>query len=832
MLDAPAHALPPEAVTRALETDAATGLTAAEAAARLARFGPNRPAPPRRPRYLRLALDQLLDPLVALLVAATAVSVAIGDKVEGAAIAAVLVLNGVLGFWQEVAAERAIDALSEGFTQTAIVLRDGVAHQVPAERVVPGDLLRLTEGDRVAADARLVDQSGLELDESALTGESLPVSKQDDPVPEATPLAERTPVVFAGTSVTRGSGRAVVYATGAATELGQIEALTASAKPPPTPLERRLARLARQMVAVGIVVTALLTGAMLLRGEPLHESFLVGVAVAVAAVPEGLVATVTAALALGARAMARRGAIVRRLEAIQTLGETTVICTDKTGTLTQNRITVAALRPAEGVDERELLSAAVLASSAHMTDPLEHALHVAASARGIDRDELLTGRAFVHALPFDSERKCMTVVYDREGRRHAYTKGAPEVVAARARQDGSLVDAADLWAAEGLRVLAIASRPVEAAQVVDERVEEGLDLLGVIAFQDPLRATAAASLAAAARAGIGVRMITGDHPATARTIARALGLPEEDVVARATPADKLALVEALQDTGEIVAVTGDGVNDAPALRRADVGVAMGCGGTEAARQAAAVVLTDDDFATIVAAVEEGRRIGDNIRKFVAFLLSANLGEVLVFAVAVVAGLGAPLAVIQILVVNLVTDGLPALALARDPALPGTMMSPPRGGTRLFDPRSWMALALVGVTVGATTLAAFACGRAFGGGAAQTMAFATLALSELVVVFGIRSPETPAWRLARNPWLLAGALGSAVLVVALIYVPAAHEAFSTTALGPLEAVLVAAFSIAPLAALELGKAIACRRARGERLSKPRRLRASWSSTADR
>ena len=335
----------------------------------------------------------------------------------------------------------------------------------------------------------------------------------------------------------------------------------------------------------------------------------------------------------------------------------------------------------------------------------------------------------------------------------------------------------------------------------------------MIALHDPLRATAAHSIAAARRAGIGVRMVTGDHPATARTIARALGLDESAVLARATPADKLALVESLQDAGEVVAVTGDGVNDTPALRRADVGVAMGRSGTEAARQAAAVVLTDDDFATIVAAVEEGRRIGDNIRKFVAFLLSANLGEVLVFAVAVVAGLGPPLAVIQILVVNLVTDGLPAVALARDPALPQTMTSPPRRGTRLFDTRSWMALAFIGGTVGAATLAAFGAGRAFGGGVAQTMAFATLALSELVLVFGIRSPEMPAWRLPPNRWLLGSVLGSGALIAALIYAPAAHEGFSTTMLGPPEAAVVAVLAIAPLVVVELGKLVVRRRTRG-------------------
>ena len=799
------HSLPAREVARVLAADL-TGLSSAEADARLRRYGPNRPRRARRPPYLHLFLNQLANPLVALLVAATAVSVAIGDTIEGIAIGAVLVVNGALGFWQEVTAERAIRALSQAFTLGAVVVRDGIERAIDAADVVPGDLLVLREGERVAADARLVEEHALEVDESALTGESLPVAKGVEEVPAETPLAERCSMVYAGSGVTRGRARALVVATGTATELGQVEALAAEAKPPPTPLERRLARLARQMVAVGVTLTLGLAGAMLLHGEPVHEAFLVGVAVAVAAVPEGLAATVTAALALGARAMARRGAIVRRLEAIETLGETTVICTDKTGTLTENQIRVAALRPAAGIDERELLSAAVLASSAResegrvLGDPVEAALLLAAMERGISRDSLLAEREFVHEIPFDSDRKRMTVVYAGDGSRRAYMKGAPEIVLARASAVGDLSETASAWAEEGFRVLAVAAREVADYVALDDSMEVEFELLGVVAFHDPLRAAAADALADAREAGVAVRMLTGDHPATARTIGRALGLPDEAIVARATPADKLALVEELQRRGEVVAVTGDGVNDAPALRRADVGVAMGRGGTEAAREAAAIVLTDDDFATIVAAIREGRRIGDNIRKFVAFLLSANFGEVVVFAVAIAAGLGPPLAVIQVLLVNLVTDGLPALALAQDPATARTMLSPPRSGSRLFDRRLWFALAAVGMLVGAVTLAAFAAGHAFQSGA-QTMAFATLALSELVVVFGMRSTGVPAWRLPRNPWLTASAIGSALVVAAAVYLPQAHDAFSTVALDVWQALVVLALAVIPLAGFE-------------------------------
>lgn len=825
-----AHALSAREVARALDSDTNAGLTTAAAAQRLARYGSNRPRHPQRPPYARLLLNELLDPLVLLLVAATVISVAIGDVVEGAAIAAVLVVNGALGFWQEVTAERAILALSETFTQRAVVVRGGAITEIAADEVVPGDVLLVGEGDRVAADGRVLEERGLEVDESMLTGESLPVAKRSDALPTETPLAERTSMVYAGSAVTRGSGRALVCATGPATELGRIEGLAATAKAPPTPLALQLGRLSRQMVAVGVLVTVLLAAAMLARGEPLHEAFLVGVAVAVAAVPEGLAATVTAALALGARAMARRGAIVRRLEAIETLGETTVICTDKTGTLTENRIRVAALRPAKGVDERELLAAAILASTARTGaggptgDPIEQALLLAAMERGVRPDELLAERDLLEVLPFDSDRKRMTIVYEEAGGCRAYMKGAPEVVAERAAADDTLAEVALTWAGMGLRVLAVSVRDVDGGGALGD-VEEDHVLVGVIALHDPLRETAAPSLHVARSAGIDVRMLTGDHPATARTIGRALGLDDDAIVARATPADKLELVETLQRGGDVVAVTGDGVNDAPALRRADVGVAMGRSGTEAAREAAAIVLTDDDFATIVAAVEEGRRIGDNIRKFVAFLLSANLGEVLVFGAAIVAGLGAPLAVIQVLIVNLVTDGLPAVALARDPASGRTMTSPPRRSTRLFDAPMWLALGSIGVLVGGATLAALLAGRAFGGGTAQTMAFATLALSELALVFAIRSPRAQAWQLPRNDWLLASVAGSAALVAAIVYLPVAHEPFATVSLGISEGLVVAALAIAPLLIVESGKGLARfarRRSQGAEAISARRL----------
>jgi Ca2+-transporting ATPase len=804
------HAAPGETVVRGLGTDAEHGLTAAEAAARLEQVGRNEPSRQRRPRYAQLALHQVVDPLVALLVAATAISVAMGDTTEGIAIAAILVLNGVLGFWQEAGAERAILALSTAFSQSALVVRDGAEAEIDAAEVVPGDVLLVQAGDRVAADARIVATNGLDVDESALTGESLPAAKTARPVPEQAPLAERASMLYAGTGVTRGAARAVVTDTGSRTELGRIETLAAAAKAPTTPLTRRLGALAQQMVVVGVAVTLVLGAIIVVRGGAWNDAFLTSVAVAVAAVPEGLAATVTAALALGARAMAKRGAIVRRLSAIETLGETTEICTDKTGTLTQNEIRVADLRTAADVGEGELLRAAVFASSTIQVagravgDPIEVALELAALERGA-----LDGGAppVVGELAFSAERKRMTVVRAVDGAAHAFTKGAPEAVAACAEEaPPALVAAAEGWAAEGFRVLAVATRPLAADAAVDETVEAGLRMIGVVALHDPLRASAAPSVAAARDAGIHVRMITGDHPATAATIGRALGLDADAIHARATPADKLALVEELQAGGAVVAVTGDGVNDAPALRRADIGVAMGRSGTEAAREAATIVLTDDDFATIVAAVAEGRRIGDNIRKFVAFLVSANFGEVLVFAVAVTAGMGAPLAVIQVLLVNLVTDGLPALALARDPGMPETMHSPPRRGTVLFDRRMWQALGAIGVVVGAATLTAFLIGRGSDDDVAKTMAFATLALSELALVYGMRSPTVAAWHAPRNRWLDLSVVGSVAVVAFVVYFPGGHSAFGTVSLGVADGVTSLLLALAPLAAVETFKAL--------------------------
>jgi Ca2+-transporting ATPase len=809
-----------EAVERALATDSTSGLDAAEAELRLGTYGPNTLARAERPHYALIAIRQFLDPLVGLLVAAALVSLAIGERLEAAAIGAIVLLNGLLGFFQEARAERAVVALRDALRQMATVVRDGRERTIPAQGLVPGDVVILREGERVPADGRVAVAAGLSADESMLTGESLPVDKTADASGADVPLAERSSMAYAGTAVTRGRGSVLVTATGSLTELGRIAGLTEGAKPPPTPLQRRVRGLTQVMVVVGILVTGVLGGAMLARGESVEDAFLVGVSVAVAAVPEGLAATVTIALALGARAMAERGAIVRRLVAVEALGSATVIASDKTGTLTENRLRVAATRPARGREVDDVLTASALASSARIVDgehepelvgdPVDAALVLAAHDRGLSSSVLLADRAPAHEIPFDPLRKRMTIVYAENGGRHAYVKGALEVLLARsdATDDEAreLEESARVLASDGLRVIAVASRRLEDAAMDDDAIESGLTMIGLVALHDPLRATAAAAVTRAHEAGLRVEMVTGDHPVTAAAIGRELGLPGERIHARVTPAEKLELVERLQADGDVVAVTGDGVNDAPALRRADVGVAMGRSGTEAAREAAEIVLTDDDFATIVGAIREGRRISDNIRKFIAFLLSANLGEVALFAIAIVAGLGVPMAVVQVLVINVLTDGLPAIALTQDPAEAGVMQRPPERGDRLFTARGWAALAAVGSLVGLAALAAFLAGDADVPGEAETMAFATVAFAELALVFALRSPIRPFWEAPRNRYLLASVALSAALVVLAVYVPGLNGPLATVPLDVTQVTIVLALSAVPFVLVELGKGV--------------------------
>ncbi|HET6643152.1 MAG TPA: cation-transporting P-type ATPase [Gaiellaceae bacterium] len=812
----PPHALAAELVVDELGTDVRRGLSEEEATGRLERIGPNELAVRERPNYVAVALRQLADPLVALLAAAAAVSAGIGQGIEAVVIAAIVALNFCLGFIQEVRAEHAVLALRKAVDLQAVVVRGGSEHVVPARVLVPGDVILLEAGDRVPADARLAAATGLAVDESALTGESVPVDKGVEAIDLGAALAERTSLVFAGTAVTRGRARAIVLSTGAAMEIGRIAALASAAKPPPTPLQRRLARLSRRLALAGGVLTVVLATAMVAQGETLQDSFLVGVAVAVAAVPEGLGAVVTIALAQGATAMARRGAIVRRLAAIETLGETTVIATDKTGTLTLNELHVAAVEAAYERKPHEVLAAGALASTAG--DPIDTALVRAAREAGLEPDD---ADERLDEIPFDALRRRVTVLYSHpSGAGRLVVKGAPEAVLPRC--DLSATDAerfdrlAEEWGRRGLRILAVAERELTQHVGSLEQAEESLATVGLVGLHDPVRPAVPAAVETAHGAGIDVVMVTGDHPTTAEAVARELGIQdgaaEPKVLARVEPVDKLRLVERLQSRGEIVAVTGDGINDAPALRRADVGISMGRSGTEAAREASDVVLTDDDFSTIVAAIREGRRIGDNLRTFLAFLLSANAGEVVLFAVAVLAGLGAPMTVVQVLAVNLLTDGLPAIALARDPASADTMRRPPAHLGTLLGRELTLALVAAGLGVGLAATGAYLVGREVDPGAAQTMAFATIALAELVLVFAVRTPHRPAWRGSRNETLMVAVIGSVLVVAAAIYVPLGRELTGTEALGPFELGVVLALAVAPAALVEVAKAARRLRAR--------------------
>ena len=811
---AQAHARSAAEVAQALGSDVAAGLGAREAAARLEAVGHNELPRPTRPDYGRIALRQVLDPLVALLLAAAVVSLAIGEGIEGTAIAAIVVLNATFGFWQEVGAARAVLALHEAVTLRAVVVRDGEPLELPARDLVPGDLVRLREGDRVPADARIVSATGLEVDESALTGESVPVAKGGREVAVETELAERESMAYAGTAVTRGAGLGLVVSTGPRTEQGEIATMTERAVPPPTPLERRFTRLATGLVGVGVLITVALAGAMLLQGESMRESFLLGVSVAVAAVPEGLAATVTIALALGAREMARRGAVVKTLSAIETIGEATVVCADKTGTLTQNHLRLERLEPVARATRSEVLAAAYAAAEAEI-DPVDRALLFAARADGLPSPGLV-----VRSIPFDPTRKRATVVVREDGRLRSVVKGAPEVVLALGndeRPERERLEAlASEWAADGLRVLALAELELEDEDGPEAELEIGARPLGLVGLADPLRPEAAASVQAARDEGLSVRMLTGDHPRTALAIGHELGLSDDEIVSRCTPAEKLALVERLEREGEVVVVTGDGVNDAPALRRAHVGVAMGRGGTQAAREASSIVLTDDNFATIVAAVHEGRRIAGNIRSFLAFLLSANVGEVVLFAAAVVSGLGAPMTVVQVLTVNLLTDGPPAIALARDPA---GRLAFRRGAMKDLLGRGLAgALLVVGVAVGLVALVAFLTVRELRPEAAQTAAYATVALAELVFVFSCRAEVHPAWRLPRNRHLEAAVLVSLAVLAATLYLPALHEPFGTVSPSLEELAVVVVLAVVPAIAAETWKAVVRRRRGSDRPDK--------------
>jgi Ca2+-transporting ATPase len=804
------------------------GLTDAEAGRRLAEVGRNElPREAGRSRW-RILVGQFGSPLVWLLLGAAAVSGLLGDVVDTIAIGTIVVINALVGYAQEHRAETALLALTAMTAPRARVARGGRVAVVEAAEVVPGDLLVVEAGDVVAADARLVEAHALTANEAALTGESLPVEKTAAPSPPDTPLAERRDLLFMGTTLATGTGRAEVVATGTRTELGHVARLVSTAEQGPTPLERRLARVGASLLVLCVVVVLVVAALGLLRGERPLDVLLSAVSLAVAAVPEGLPAIVTIALAVGVQRMAARHVLVRRLAAVEALGCATVICTDKTGTLTTG---VMAVREVWGEDHRAVLAAAAACCDADLGpddqggsgDPTEVAILAAAAARGLRREDIERDNPRVDVAPFDSERRWMAIER-RDGR--AYFKGSVEALVGPGPGPDAALAAATEMAARGLRVLAVA---VGAGAPAEPRRAR---LVGLLGLADPPRTEAIAAVAAARRAGIRTVMITGDHPATALAIGRELGIvgaaddPAEVVHARATPAQKLEIVRGWKARGGVVAMTGDGVNDAPALREAHVGIAMGKTGTEVAREASDMVLADDDYASIVAGVEEGRGVFENIRKSLLYLLSGNVGELLVMLAAAVLGLPLPLLPLQILWVNLVTDGLPALGLVMDPADAEALRRPPRRPDEpMLGGPEWRLIVAVGALHGALTLGLYAWALRRGGLAeARTLAFSTLVFGQLFLSVGFRHREKILWTLGvfTNLRLVAIMVFSALLQTALTVIPPARTLFHLTALSPGRALVPVVAGLVPVTLLELSKLATRARAarRGEIRTRPR------------
>jgi len=928
-----AHARTVEDVLSALQSDPRRGLSEAEARARLARHGRNELAAERPLPGWRRFLAQFQDTLVVLLLVATGISAGLWAferdtelPYEAIAILAVVLLNAAMGYVQQSRAEAAVAALRRMTAAHAHVVRDGKRESVASTDVVPGDVIFVEEGDTIPADARLVRSAALQTAESALTGESLPVSKDTRPVAADAVVGDRHDMVFSGTTATSGRGRAVVVATGMRTEMGRIAGLLERTAEEATPLQKELDRVGKRLGAMVVAIAAVTITTIVVvenvSGSALFEVLILGVALAVAAVPEGLPAVVTAVLSLGVQRAARRNALVRHLSAVETLGSANVIASDKTGTLTRNEMTVRVVVTASGrvrfsgsgyrpegevlregggaidgplaVELTRALSAADRANNAVLQerggqwvvhgDPTEGALIVAARKAGLESAALEARFARLAEVPFSSERKLMSTVHgdaERQERVLAVTKGAPDVLLARCTRESvgedsraldaprrdAILRANEELAGEALRTLAVAYRalPREAfdPEDVGEDIEADLVFLGLIGMIDPPRPEAVAAVARTRAAGIRPIMITGDHPVTASVIAKELGIADDgrtlsgpeiermsdadlaraaggvSVYARVTPEHKLRIVRALRQGGAVVAMTGDGVNDAPALKTADIGIAMGVTGTDVSKEAADMVLADDNFATIVAAVEEGRGIYANIRKFLRYLLASNVGEVMTMFFGVLfaetLGLSAqagvvvlPLLATQLLWINLVTDGAPALALGVDPIDPGVMSYPPRPPEeRVITPTMWAGIVFVGAVSAAGTLlmvdVSLPGGFVDGAGSlrfAQTMAFTTLVFFSLFTIFSARSEERSAFAfMFANGWLWGAIALALALQAAVVYTPFLQRAFSTVALAPRDWLLCAAMGSSVLWLTEAGK-LALRGLRRVRQAAPR------------
>jgi len=900
------HALPVERAIEIAGSDAERGLSFAEARRRLEQYGYNELVTARRRSVLQEFIGQFTDFIVLVLIGAALVSgPLLGEWTDAIAILVIVVLNGILGFIQEYRAEQALEALKRLTAPTAEVLREGALHEIPAREVVPGDILIIETGDMLPADARLISTRNLSVDQAVLTGESEPVSKNAEAVlPPDTPVAERSNMVYSSTIAVRGRGRALVTATGFQTEFGRIARLVQEIGPEQTPLQVQLERVGRYLVYAALVIVAVIFVLGVARGQEIVEMFLVAVSLAVAAIPEGLPAVVTIALALGVRRMAARNALIRRLRSVETLGAASVVCSDKTGTLTENQMTVRRVItpersievtgegyvpqgtfstdstrvPHEAMDLQAVLRVGVLSSTAELArepgdgrwtirgDPTEGALVVAAAKAGYRCEQEPEEYTFVEELPFDSERKRMSIVYTYRGdgrgpralaaevppgTRVAFVKGAAEAIlplCTHVQREGRVVplgpaerreymDINNYLGQQALRVLAMAYRTVPAeVPLVPEAVERDLVFVGMAAMIDPPRAGAREAVRTAQEAGITVVMITGDQHNTALAIARELGIFEDGqvsltgaqmeeisderlaeivdrvrVYARVSPEHKLRIVRAWKARDQVVAVTGDGVNDAPALKEADIGVAMGITGTDVSKEASDMVLADDNFSTIVAAVEEGRTIFDNIRRFIQFMLSCNTGEVLTLFIAGLLGLPLPLLPIQILWINLATDSLPALALGVEKAEPGTMQRPPRSPREGIITRPMaVAIGYQGLLIGLAALAAFAIeiyGLGRGVERARVLAFSTSILAQSLHAFNLRSRYSLfTIGFFTNRWMVYAFLAVAIANLAIIYVPFFQPIFATLPLSLADWAIIIGLGLLPLLTIQGARVI--------------------------
>jgi len=784
------------------------GLSDAEARELLQTRGPNEIRQDEMPSAWSLFLGQLKSPMVLILLGACALAAALGEVADAVAIGVIVVLNAVVGFLQEHRAEKALLALRAMTAPRARVIREGRTLMIAAREVVPGDLLVLESGDIVAADAHLLEAHVLSTNDALLTGESMPVQRRSDPIPEGAPLAERFDHVFLGTTVLTGTALARVVATGRGTEMGKIAELLATAEAGDTPLQVQLEKVSASLLRLCLGIVAIVGILGLIRGGSWLDVLIASVSLAVAAVPEGLPAVVTIALAMGVQRMASRNVLVRRLPAVETLGSTTMICTDKTGTLTTG---VMSVRELWGPDHDEVLRAATSCTEAELNadggvgDPTELAILVEAAERELRRPDIERDNPRVAVFPFDPDLKRMAI---RRADGLLYVKGAPErllplsVVAPPGVDDAILA-----MSARGLRVLGVAiGRGPEV---------EDLEFLGLIGIADPPRPEAIAAIAAARRGGIRTVMITGDHPVTAHAIARELGVlgpmdqPDQVVYARATPEDKIRIVRSAKEAGEVVAMTGDGANDAPAIREAHIGLAMGKTGTEVTREAAAVVLLDDNFASIVEGVREGRTIYENIRKTLLYLLTGNTAELIVMFAASLAALPLPLLPLHLLWINLLTDGLPALALVMDPPGADVLERPPRDPAEpMLGRPQWTWVVLTGLLEAVVVMATYVATLPLGLPMARNMAFSTLVFSELFRAFAARSQTRTFLEVGAftNLKLLAVIALSGAMQLSLTQIPALHDLFQLAPLDLRKSLIVVSLGLIPVSILELRKLV--------------------------